>query len=231
MIDGISNIGLGTPAVSGKSTMGKDEFMKLMLAQLKYQDPLSPMEGADFAAQLAQFSSLEQLSNLNEYTKQAIDANFLLTQSINNTLTANLIGNDVKLATTAIKFDGQNSVRIGYKLPTDASSVKIKIFNEDGVLIKTIENASTAAGETKLSWDFTDNNGNKVPTGNYRYEVEALNTQGTAMTIESYLYGTINGVRFKDTGTVLIVDNIEYMLSDILEVINPQQGGGKEWLR
>lgn len=227
MIDGISNIGLGNPTGSGKSVLGKDDFMKLMIEQLKNQDPSSPMDGTQFAAQLAQFSSLEQLANLNEYSKQAIDANFMLTQSINNTLTANLIGNDVKLAATNIKFSGQSSVRLGYELPASASSVTVNIYNSSGALIKTFDESNSDAGDYKLSWDFTDNNGNKVPTGNYTYEVKAVSTSGAAMTVNSYLYGTINGVRFKENGTALLVDNIEYMLSDILEVINSQQGGGR----
>ncbi len=227
MIDGISNIGLGNPTGSGKSVLGKDDFMKLMIAQLKNQDPTSPMDGTQFAAQLAQFSSLEQLSNLNEYSKQAIDANFMLTQSINNTLTANLIGNDVKLAATNIKFSGQSSVRMGYELPASASSVTVNIYNSSGALIKTFDKSNSDAGDYKLSWDFTDNNGNKVPTGNYTYEVKAVSNSGSEMTVNSYLYGTINGVRFKENGTALLVDNIEYMLSDILEVINSQQGDGR----
>ncbi|MBZ0200567.1 MAG: flagellar hook capping protein [Ignavibacteriaceae bacterium] len=224
MIDGISNIGISNSTGSGKSVLGKDEFMKLLIAQLKNQDPSSPMDGTEFASQLAQFSSLEQLSNLNEYSKQAIDANFMLTQSINNTLTANLIGNDVKLAATNIKFNGQSSIRLGYELPAAASTVTVNIYNESGALIKTFEKSDIDAGDYKLSWDFTDNNGNKVPNGNYTYEVKAVSTSGKEMAVNRYLYGTINGVRFKENGTALLVDNIEYMLSDILEVINAQQG-------
>ncbi|MDP3830447.1 MAG: flagellar hook capping FlgD N-terminal domain-containing protein, partial [Ignavibacteriaceae bacterium] len=100
----LTNTNVNTP--KGKASLGKDDFMKLMLTQLKHQDPLNPMEGSEFAAQLAQFSSLEQLSNLNELTAQSIDANYYLTQSINNTMTATLIGKDVKLSGNVLNVKG-----------------------------------------------------------------------------------------------------------------------------
>lgn len=221
MVDPITSTSASsTQQATGKSSLGKDDFMKLMISQLKNQDPLNPMDGTAFSAQLAQFSSLEQLTNLNTYMKQSIDANATLTQSINNTLITGLIGKGVKLSGGDIKVNGQDSITLGYNLPSEAKTAQIKIYNESGALVKTIDGISTTSGGNKLSWDLTDNNGNKLPNGKYKFEVDAVNLSGDNMTLDIYKIGTIDGVRFTDQGTVLLVGGAEYSLADIAEVLN-----------
>lgn len=213
------------PNAQGKSELGKDDFLKLMITQLKYQDPMNPMESNEYAAQLAQFSSLEQLANLNENVTNSIDANYYLTQSINNTMTATLIGKNVKLATNAINNNGQESVNLGYTLPSDASSVSINIYNEYGNLVRTIESDQKNEGDSKLSWDFTDNDGKKLNNGNYTFEVVATSMNGTDMTINNYLVGAIDGVKFTEDGTQLMIGNVAYNVAQITEIFNSEEGG------
>lgn len=230
MVDPIisSSVNTATTTAQGKSSLGKDDFMKLMISQLKNQDPLNPMDGTEFSAQLAQFSSLEQLSNLNSYMKQSIDANAVLTQSINNTLITGLIGKDVKINGGDLQLRGQESIVLGYNLPVEAKTAQIKIYNGSGTLVRTIDGVPTSLGSSKLSWDLTDNNGNKLPNGNYKFEVEALNNSGDKMSLGLFKIGMLEGVRFTDQGTVLIVGGAEYSISDIAEVLNPKNNGGSK---
>ncbi|PIQ09856.1 MAG: flagellar hook capping protein [Ignavibacteriales bacterium CG18_big_fil_WC_8_21_14_2_50_31_20] len=226
MIGGIdSQFNTYTPAAKGGDTMDKDAFLSLMIAQLQNQDPMNPMDGTEYAAQLAQFTSLEQLTNLNTSMNKSIDANYYLTQSINNTLTATLIGNDVKLASPSLQNVGQDSVSIGYKLPSDSSNVKISIYNESGALIRTIEQENISGGDHKLSWDFSDNNGTKVPKGKYTFKVTATDNKGDDLVVSTYGVGTIDAVRFSENGTTLVVDGVEYNLSDIMEILNNSSEG------
>lgn len=226
MVDGISNIanGYATGSLTGGSVMGKEDFLKLMLAQLKNQDPQSPMDGTQFASQLAQFTSLEQLMNLNDSMDTSINANYYLTQSINNTLAATLIGKDVKLNGSTFQFNGQDHATLGYNLSTAANSVTIKIYNETGQLVKTINDAPKNSGDNKLNWDFTDNDGNSVPQGKYRFEIDARNADSNPISNSTYVLGKIDGVKFTGYGTMLVVNGGEYMLSDIMEIYNSNEG-------
>jgi len=223
MVNGISSTTgtQNTTATQGNSSLGKDDFLKLMMAQMKYQDPMNPMDNTAFTAQLAQFSSLEQLSNINTSLTQSINANLMLATSVNNTMSATLIGKEAKLSTTTIQKNGQDSATLGYTLPGEAVSATVSIYNESGTLVKTIENASTAKGDNKLSWDFSDNQGNALPDGNYTFKVQATGSNGVDMSVTNFIYGQISGVKFTDAGTKLIVNNSEYLLSDILEIVNP----------
>ena len=208
---------------STSGTLGKDEFMKLMLEQLKNQDPLSPMESQEFAAQLAQFTSLEQLSNLNSNVRESIDANYVLTQSINNTLTATLIGKDVKFQSNSLKNTGDNTAKLGYNLPANATNVTVNIYDASGKIVRKMENQGNLQGDHKLSWDFTDNDGKKLANGEYTFEVEVTSGDETTMNSNLYQYGSITGVRFTENGTKILINNAEYLLSDIVEIINPTQ--------
>ncbi|MEI7811822.1 MAG: flagellar hook capping FlgD N-terminal domain-containing protein [Ignavibacteria bacterium] len=201
-----------------KSTLGKDDFFKLMISQLKYQDPLNPTDSTQFSAQLAQFSSLEQLSNMSASLDKSITANYALTQSVNNTMSSTLIGKEIKLGGSDVSFNGESSIQLGYKLPSDAKSVTVKITDSNGSVIKTLDNSLISAGDHKLSWDFTDNNGNKVPYGQYQYAVEAVDNSGNNITTESFKMGTIDSVKFTSQGTKLVIGNSEYDLSNVLEI-------------
>ena len=204
----------------GGDEMDKDAFLELMIAQLQNQNPLDPMDGTEYAAQLAQFTSLEQLTQLNDSMNKSIDANYYLTQSINNTLTATLIGNDVKLASPVLQNHGQENVDLGYNLKSDASKVKVEIYNPDGALVRTITNENISSGDHKLSWDFVDDNGIKLPNGDYTFKVTATDAKGGNMVVDTYGIGTIDGVKFSENGTTLIVGGVEYNLADVIEILN-----------
>jgi len=202
------------------TTLGKDDFLNMLIVQLKNQDPLNPMDGTQFASQLAQFSSLEQLTNLNTSVKSSIDANFLLTQSINNTLTATLVGKNVKLGGNSIVKNGQEKINLGYTLPPGADKVTINIKDANGNIVKTIDSGSTKTGDNNLTWDFTNNNGDLLPDGSYSFEVSAIDTAGNKLNASVFKLGKIDGVKFSNKGTTLLVGGNEYQLSDILEVLD-----------
>lgn len=229
MVDPTSGVSSTSNSANNISTnnaiMGKDDFLKMMIAQLKNQDPMNPMDGTQYASQLAQFSSLEQLSNLNSTMTQSLAGNSQLTQSINNMMVSNLIGKDTKLTGSDIQVNGQTKIDLGYNLPMQASSVEVDIYDSNGGLVKTINNSSLSKGDSKLSWDLTDNSGSKVPNSNYTFKVTATDANGNDITTTQYKYGIIDGVKFNSSGTVLLIDGAEYNISEVSEITNTNNNG------
>jgi len=201
------------------SILGKDDFLKLLTMQLQYQDPLNPMDGTQFAAQLAQFSSVEQLSNINTNLEQSIDANYLLSQSISNALAATFVGKDVRATGSTFQFDGTNDPKLGYTLPSAAGSVTVKIYDSSGNLVKTLTNTGQSSGDNSFTWDGTDDQGRQVNPGQYKFSVDAKGDDGTSLSVSSFITGRVDGVRFKSDGTAFVVDGVEVKLSDILEIM------------
>ncbi len=226
MIDGMSGLTSAAPARTNKSILGKDDFMKLMIQQLKNQDPLNPMDGTAFASQLAEFSSLEQLSNMNDSLETSINANYQLAQSVNNSMATALIGKAVKLVGNDVNFQGQENIDLGYYLAGDAKDVTMKIYDENGVLVKSYDNIKNIKGDHKLSWDFTDNEGKKLGYGSYSFEVEAIDMSGEKIQADTYRVGPIDSIRFTEYGTMLVINNVEYSLNDVFEILNFEDGNG-----
>ena len=230
MIDGISTkastaatTSTAEYATESNSALDKDAFLQLMIAQMKNQDPLEPMDGSDYSAQLAQFSSLEQLKNINDSLNNSIDANYLLTQSVNNTMTATLIGKNAKIAGDTINYAGQDKTTFGYELPANAGDLKVVVKNSSGGVVKEFNDLEKTEGIYKLDWDFTDNNGNKVTEGDYTFELTATTLNDEDITVAQYLIGTIDGVRFGSSGTTLLINDQEYLVSDVFEILDNQQ--------
>ena len=206
-------------ATKSNSELDKDAFLKLMIAQLQNQDPLEPLDGTDYSAQLAQFSSLEQMQNINDTLNMSLDANYLLTQSITNTMTASLIGKEAKIAGDSVKYEGQDETIIGYDLLAPAHSLKIEIVDSSGVTVKTFEDLDKSEGQHKLAWDFTDDNGNKVNVGDYKVEITAKTRSLKPMEVAQYFVGIIEGVRYSSSGTSIVVNDLEYQVADVFEII------------
>lgn len=200
------------------ASMGKDDFLKLLVNQLRFQDPMNPLTGTEFAAQLAQFSSVEQLSNINTNLTQSLQANQLLALSINNALSATIIGKEVKATTDAFHFDGTKNVTLGYSLPSNADSATVKIYDGAGNLVKTINQTGTDKGDNTIAWDGTNDNGKTLAAGNYTFAVSAKNSKGESVAASGFIIGIVDSVRFKADGGVFVVDGMEVPLAKILEI-------------
>jgi len=217
-ISGLENIaGLtGTAGTQSQtSTMksvGKDEFMKLLLAQLKNQDPLKPMDGTDFAAQLAQFSSLEQLQNLN---------NTLATQGVNQmTLgyaqSVNMIGKEAIVNSgNTVTANGQTT-ELNYNLAKDAQSVTINIMDKDGKLVKSWDEPAKMAGMNSATWDSSG-----VEKGDYTYQITARDSSGALVAAETMTTGVVTAVHFRSNQILVTLNGREVPLSAISEVREP----------
>ncbi len=212
----LSSTGDQTSYFTGGATLGKEDFLKLLIIQLQYQDPLSPMENTDFMAQLAQFSSLEQLQNVNSN----LQANFLLTQSLNNSLATNLIGKRVIAQGNQVYLAGDEGEEITFALAADAG-VTVEVYDAAGNLVKTLKGGALSSGRNQIHWDGKDSDGNQLPPGNYTYKLTATDSDGNSVDVTTYSTGLIGGVRFQDGNAVLIMGDQEINLSDIVEILTP----------
>lgn len=219
IISGLEGITGSSSTASSQSsstkTVGKDEFMKLLLAQLKNQDPLNPMDGTDFAAQLAQFSSLEQLKNLNTT---------LETQSVNQmTLgyaqSVSMIGKEVVAnAGNTVTANGQTAA-LNYQLAGDAQDVTITILDKEGKLVKSWDESAKKAGMNRATWDCSG-----VEQGDYTYQITARDSSGASVSAETMTTGVVTAVHFRSNQILVTMNGQEVPLSKIIEIKTPENG-------
>ena len=208
-----------TPVPKGKNTLGKDDFLKLLVGQLQYQDPLNPQKGTEFAAQLAQFSSLEQMQNMNDNMTNSLNTNYLLSSSINNALASNFVGKNVKANSNQFYWQGGSAERLGDNLSQNAVKVDVTIRDSNGVPIRTLR-GGVNSGENIILWDGKDDRGQIVDEGAYTFDVTAKDGKSNVISASTFIFGNVNGVRYDQNGTVFLVDGVSVKLADILEVLS-----------
>ncbi len=199
---------------SSTSEVGKEEFLTLLVTQLQYQDPLDPMDNTEFVTQLAQFSALESMKAI----ESAVEENSLLLQSVNNAYSTSMIGKEVQASGSSIYLDGTNGVDIEYDIGSDASEVKITIYDENGTDVKSITQGSQSSGTQTYAWDGKDNNGNTISAGAYTYAVSATDSSGSSVSVSTYASGVVDGVLYEDGVTYLKIGDDKISLSDIIKI-------------
>jgi len=177
---------------SPKKELGKEDFLRLLVEQLKHQDPLNPMESTEFTAQLAQFSSLEQLFGMNENLAGIREV--LSNQDKENLL--ELIGKTVKADDNTILIKDGNSASGSYVLE-DAADVAISVYDGNGIEIRRLYPGRQDAGEYDVVWDGKDSTGEMAEDGIYSFEITATNEAGNYVTANTYISGEVTGVTYQ----------------------------------
>ena len=144
--------------IPSNQIMGKDDFLRLLVTQLSYQDPLSPVDNQEFIAQTAQFSALEQMQNLNESFKSLMQ----IERQINKAISLGFVGKQVEVESGFFELKGDGPVELKYQIGRDLKGITVKIFNDDGNLIRTLEPKDISRGEHAVLWDGRDDKGEKV---------------------------------------------------------------------
>ncbi|MBI1859983.1 MAG: flagellar hook assembly protein FlgD [Deltaproteobacteria bacterium] len=183
-----------------KNAMGKDDFMKLLMAQLQHQDPLKPMDHQEFAAQLAQFGQLEQLTNIGSGISglkagMGDDAKLQAISMIGKRIAAN--GSEVEL------ISGQN-VALSANLPESVKPVKAQISDANGRLVREID---LKENSKEILWDGKDQDGTALPSGKYQFRVQGAGPNGMTQDTGSELSGRVVGVEMDGTVPTLVVQS------------------------
>ncbi|MCX6600595.1 MAG: hypothetical protein NT025_03425 [bacterium] len=201
---------------SRSQSMDRADFLKMLTAQLRSQDPLNPMSNEDFASQLATFSSLQELQGMGATLDQSLQANLLLGQLFNNTMATSLIGKVVRAQADSVEVGSSGTASLNYTLTGNATDVTVQILNSDGKVVRTMTVPAQVAGEHQVQWDGLDGDGKRVPAGTYTFAITAKDADGQTVNASTYFEGSVSEVRYVNGQVVLLVGGREVSLSDIL---------------
>ncbi len=218
-ISSILNSGsTGTTESTATQTMGKDAFLELLITQLKNQNPLDPLDDQQFIQQMTQFSSLEQLQNMNDSLTESNQWDMVMSQTINNTMATSLIGKEVTASTPAVTINDDEAAPITFDTTEFAADGTITIYDSSGTAVRTLHVSQLPAGENSVTWDGRDDDGNKLSNGSYTFQTDLYGTDGEGITSESYLKGTVSAVKYIQGSAYLEVDGAMIPLSDVTKI-------------
>ncbi|MFP4379656.1 MAG: flagellar hook assembly protein FlgD [Candidatus Sumerlaeia bacterium] len=199
--------------------LGKEDFLKILVTQLQYQDPLDPQDPAEFTSQLTEMSSLEQLMGLNE----EISTLQMLQMSNNNTQAIGLIGNDVLYeGDTFTHTSGQTST-LDFMLEEDAENVNVTIHNSEGSVIKAFTVNDVESGMQSIEWDGLDSNGNVIASGDFCFEITATDAAGNSMEVMHLTDGRVSAVSFEDGVTYLKIGELKIPVNQVVSVMKAEE--------
>lgn len=206
---------------AASKTLGKQDFLNLLMTQMRFQDPLAPTENTEFVAQLAQFSSLEGTQNINEaidalsakmetmVANQASSAN-----TISNASATSLIGKSVRVDAKNVVFDPTKKEPIEIDVHVNAADSVLSIVDSEGTIVNAIPLDVT--GERKISWSGLKMDGNMAPAG--AYELKVTSRDGLSETGYTFIEDRVDGISFAKTGMRLDVRGQSIGMDQVLHV-------------
>lgn len=200
-------------AITGSSTLGKEDFLTLLVAQLQNQDPLNPSDPTEFTAQLAQYSSLEQLMSVNSNIENLASAS----QSQQQLSALGLIGREVVVEQSEFQL-GDSAVTLGYQLDAQADRVELHVQDSRGNSLAVVKPTDLSAGSHFVTWDGTNQNGLPIPPGNYTLSVLALDGNEDGVSNQPLIKGQVTGVDLDGSQSTLVTNCGSYALSKVKSI-------------
>ena len=184
--DQFADIGLGTrPAQdNSRGELGQQDFMTLMIAQFRNQDPFEPMDNGEFLGQLAQFGTVEGIDSLNASFRQLSDS----LHSDQALQASALVGHRVLAETDSAHLDGQGGLAGAVELQSSAENVQIDINDASGQLVQRLNLGIQPGGLVNFAWDGTTQHGERAPSGQYSISarvIRGLAVESTATMVEA----------------------------------------------
>jgi flagellar basal-body rod modification protein FlgD len=213
----------GTAATESRSALMKDDFLKLLVSQLKNQDPLNPADNQEFAAQLAQFSSLEQLMQMNQSLEKNLDSNSQIITYLHNSKATDFIGKEVRAVGDQVSLGESGDAVIRFSQEANSQDTMVNIYNESGAMVRSLDIGSRPAGGMNVTWDGKDSEDKRLSAGVYRFEVAAVDYEGNEVGTTGFMIGTVTGVRYQDNKASLLVGEEEVELENVIEVVQPEE--------
>jgi flagellar basal-body rod modification protein FlgD len=211
---------VGTPVVPPSNALGKDQFLELLTKQLQNQDPLNPVDNSQMVAQLAQFSSLEQLQNLSTKFDEVVTA----TAASNQLSTASLVGKQALFHADRVGLVAGTPSTFQLSLADATDDTTAVIADANGKVVRTLHLGAEAAGNTSVSWDGLDDGAKGLPSGEYVLSVAGTKKDGSTVSATANVTATITGVTFSSGVAQLVVAGRTINLSDVVEILIPTSG-------
>lgn len=207
---------------SSSDMMGKEDFLTLLVEQLKNQDPMNPDDPSEFTSQLAEFSSLEQLQNLNESMESLAETQ----KQSDKFATMALIGKDITYTGGNFTFDGE-PVSIGYQLDGQASSVTMSIQNENGSTVAVLHPTELNKGNHFIEWNGLNQEGDTFPEGKYKIVLQATaDGENTTIAASPLVRSQVTAVDFSGENGEAILNTYagaEVNANSIISIYEPRQ--------
>ena len=202
-----------------KNDLGnKDVFLKLLVTQMQYQDPLKPQDATQMSSQLAQYSMVEQQTTTNKLLSEIASAGGTSGPSASPLgSSASYLGHSVTVNQNEIYYNGQPQ-QFTAVLNGDATQAQAFIFDANGNPVRTINMSQLNNGSNPMVWDGLTDSGASAPQGNYTIQVSATNINGGTVDSSIQRSGIVNAVRFTPSGTEMMVGGIAAPLNKITEI-------------
>ncbi|HHO51814.1 MAG TPA: flagellar hook assembly protein FlgD [Deltaproteobacteria bacterium] len=217
-----------TPLVTGQpaptaptdEALGEEAFLRLLTEQLQNQDPLDPMKNEEFVAQLAQFSSLEQLFGL----QATMEAVYLGIASMNNASMATLLGTDVVALGDTVHLDESGSESLHFEAASSFSQATITLTDESGRVVQTLEIGGRDAGAFEVEWDGTDLDGQRLEEGDYTFSIEATDADGQPVAVDTLITGIVDEMDYSTGTPQPSIQGVSVPLEDIRRLTDGTPG-------
>jgi flagellar basal-body rod modification protein FlgD len=212
---------LGAPDAAPSSTSFDGQtFMRLLVAQIRNQDPLAPMDTTAMMGQLAQLAEVERLVAIDE----RLGSLTVATASMANAQATDLVGRTVEADTSHILLPAFGDASSQFELGGPAETVRVQVYDATGRVVRTMELGSQAPGAVSFAWDGRDDSGARLGSGRYRITIQALDGAQREVAAEPRLRGVVSAVSYENGFPELVIGGARVLLGDVRSVT----GGERE---